>query len=71
MSDALDVHPEVSTFCRVCEPACGLVATVDDGRIVRVRADDDHPVSKGFACTKGIEVIGANKRIKIKVPPAK
>lgn len=45
---------DVATFCRVCEPACGLVATVEDGSIVEVRADDDHPVSKGFACAKGI-----------------
>src|SRR5690606_15617610 len=45
---------DVNTFCRVCEPACGLVASVDDGVIVHVRADDEHPVSKGFACAKGI-----------------
>ncbi len=45
---------EVNTFCRVCEPACGLVATVDDGEIVDVRADADHPVTKGFACPKGL-----------------
>ncbi len=57
MSDALDTTREVSTFCRVCEPACGLVATVDGGQIVHVRADDDHPVSKGFACTKGIAAL--------------
>ena len=57
MSNALGINREVSTFCRVCEPACGLVATVDDGQIVRVRADDDHPVSKGFACTKGIAAL--------------
>ena len=48
---------DVATFCRVCEPACGLVATVDDGAIVDVRADDEHPVSKGFACAKGIAAL--------------
>ena len=37
------------------------VATVDDGRIVRVRADDDHPVSKGFACTKGIAALDIHR----------
>lgn len=45
---------EVRTFCRVCEPACGLVATVEDGEIATVRPDRDHPISKGFACNKGI-----------------
>ena len=45
---------EVTTFCRVCEPACGLIATVDEGELVAVRADAEHPVTKGFACPKGL-----------------
>ncbi len=45
------------TFCRVCEPACGLLAEVDDGRLVSVRPDRDHPISKGFACSKGIATL--------------
>lgn len=42
------------TFCRVCEPACGLVATVDGGRLVALAADQAHPVSRGFVCNKGL-----------------
>lgn len=42
------------TYCRICEPLCGLVATVEDGRVVKLRPDRDHPLSKGFACPKGI-----------------
>ena len=42
------------TYCRICEPLCGLVATVEDGRLVSLRPDQDHPLSKGFACPKGI-----------------
>lgn len=42
------------TFCRICEPFCGLVATVEDGQLTRLRPDDANPVSKGFACPKGI-----------------
>ncbi len=42
------------TYCRICEPLCGLVATVEDGRLVRLRADGEHPLSRGFACPKGI-----------------
>ncbi len=44
----------VSTFCRVCEPACGLVAEVEDGALVALRPDREHPVTRGFACHKGI-----------------
>jgi anaerobic selenocysteine-containing dehydrogenase len=40
------------TFCRICEPLCGLIATVEDGVLVRVRPDKDHVHSGGFMCTK-------------------
>ena len=42
------------TFCRICEPLCGMVATVEDGRLQKLRPDKDHPLSRGFACPKGI-----------------
>src|SRR3954467_6327914 len=42
------------TFCRICEPLCGMVATVEDGRLEKLRPDKDHPLSRGFACPKGI-----------------
>ncbi|WP_329238005.1 molybdopterin-dependent oxidoreductase [Actinoallomurus sp. NBC_01490] len=42
------------TYCRICEPLCGLIATVEDDRLVRLRPDDRHPLSRGFACPKGI-----------------
>ena len=45
---------QVSTFCRICEPLCPLVAEVDgDGEVVALHPDRDHPVSGGFACHKG------------------
>src|SRR6201990_2134187 len=43
-----------ATFCRICEPLCGMIATVEDGRLVSLRPDKDHPLSSGFACQKGI-----------------
>lgn len=45
------------TFCRICEPGCGFVAEVDDNRIVNYYPDPDHPVSKGYACVKGREML--------------
>jgi len=41
-------------WCGVCEATCGLVATVEDERITKIRPDDSHPNSEGFACPKGI-----------------
>jgi len=54
------------TFCRICEPLCGMIATVDDGRLVSLRPDKDHPLSAGFACQKGIafaEVVNDPDRV--------
>jgi len=42
------------TYCRICEPLCGLIATVEDGRLTALRPDPDHPLSRGRACPKGI-----------------
>ena len=46
------------TFCRICEPLCGMVATVEDGRLTKLRPDPDHPLSQGYACPKGIAMTG-------------
>jgi formate dehydrogenase len=46
------------TFCRICEPLCGMVATVDNGRLTQLRPDPDHPLSRGYACPKGIAMEG-------------
>ncbi|HEX7290811.1 MAG TPA: molybdopterin-dependent oxidoreductase [Conexibacter sp.] len=45
---------EKATYCRICEPLCGMVATVEDGRLLQLRPDPEHPLSQGFACPKGI-----------------
>jgi anaerobic selenocysteine-containing dehydrogenase len=45
------VTTTVKTTCnRDCPDACGIVATVTDGRIVKIQGDPDHPVTQGFLC---------------------
>ena len=46
-----------NTFCRVCEPSCALIAEVSDGEIISLKPDRDHPVTKGFACHKGLATL--------------
>jgi formate dehydrogenase len=41
------------TFCRICEACCGMVATVEDGRVTKLRADKENPFSQGYVCPKG------------------
>jgi anaerobic selenocysteine-containing dehydrogenase len=39
------------TACnRDCPDACGMIATIENGRIVRLQGDPDHPVTRGFLC---------------------
>ena len=43
----------VRTVCnRDCPDACGLLATVEDGRLVRLAGDPAHPVTRGFLCSR-------------------
>lgn len=40
------------TACILCSQNCGLLAQRDGRHIVKVRGDDDHPVSRGYLCEK-------------------
>ena len=44
--------PETQTTCPYCGVGCGLVADVQDGRLVSVRGDAQHPVNRGATCRK-------------------
>jgi anaerobic selenocysteine-containing dehydrogenase len=50
----VDTH---KSFCRFCHAVCGIELDVEDGRPVAVRGDRDHPVSQGYLCVKGRELI--------------
>jgi formate dehydrogenase len=50
--DATGDTVSISTFCRICEPCCGLIAEVTGDRLVRLRGNPDHALSLGFACNK-------------------
>jgi anaerobic selenocysteine-containing dehydrogenase len=42
---------EVRTACtRDCPDACQILATVDEGRVVKLRGDPAHPITRGFLC---------------------
>jgi anaerobic selenocysteine-containing dehydrogenase len=61
-----EARVQKTTFCRICEPLCGMIATVEDGRLIALRPDKDHPLSAGFACQKGIaftEVVNDPDRV--------
>jgi anaerobic selenocysteine-containing dehydrogenase len=45
------------TFCRFCHAFCGIEVDVEDNRVVAVRGDREHPLSQGFTCIKGRQLV--------------
>ncbi len=46
------VH-KVATICEMCFWRCGVLASVQDGKVVRVEGNPDHPLNKGKLCARG------------------
>lgn len=74
MSSLADFFKEYSTiaterlhsYCAMCISRCGVVATVDDGRLTGVNADPDHP--NGCICVKGTaapEIVYSPDRLRV------
>jgi len=40
-------------FCRCCPAACSILATVENGKAIKVTGDPDSPMFKGYTCAKG------------------
>lgn len=68
MSATQEVHPSVSktpiarsgeglhTVCVLCSHNCGIEVDVEDGKIVKVRADPSNPITQGYICNKAVTV---------------
>ena len=44
---------EIKTYCRVCISSCGIIVDVDGDKVLRVRGDRGHPLTRGYTCSKG------------------
>jgi thiosulfate reductase/polysulfide reductase chain A len=40
------------TYCQFCSNLCGVLVRVEDGRVVDVRGNPDHPLTRGFTCER-------------------
>jgi anaerobic selenocysteine-containing dehydrogenase len=50
------------TFCNICAGLCGLVLRVDEhGRVRDIRGDHDNPLTRGYACIKGLQLPEAHR----------
>jgi nitrate reductase (cytochrome) len=46
--------PWVKSVCRFCGTGCGVMLQVEDGRIIALRGDREHPTTKGLVCAKAL-----------------
>ena len=44
---------EVPSVCHFCSGGCGLILHVQNGKIINLEGDPDHPTNKGSLCPKG------------------
>jgi len=44
---------EKTTICPYDGSGCGFLVTTENGKVVNIEGDPDHPISRGAACAKG------------------
>jgi thiosulfate reductase/polysulfide reductase chain A len=44
---------KIATICEMCFWRCGVLASVADGRVVRLEGNPDHPLTRGRLCARG------------------
>ncbi|RPI99188.1 MAG: molybdopterin oxidoreductase, partial [Deltaproteobacteria bacterium] len=58
---------QVITDCTLCYHSCGTVVTVEDGKAVKIKGLESHPLNRGTLCPKGraaLDNIYDSQRIK-------
>ena len=48
---------EIFTDCSLCYHSCGTKVTVEDGKAVKIRGLESHPLNKGRLCPKGANAL--------------
>lgn len=49
-----DSVKKIPTICTYCAVGCGFLATTENGRLINLEGDSEHPINKGAACAKGM-----------------
>lgn len=53
VADEVRKNARIRGYCPLCISRCGIVSVIEDGRLVAVEADRDHPTG-GTVCVKGL-----------------
>jgi len=41
------------SYCGLCHPRCGTLLHIENGKVVKVTGDPDHPITRGAICARG------------------
>lgn len=41
------------SYCGLCHPRCGTLLHYENGKVIKVTGDPEHPVTKGAICERG------------------
>ena len=41
------------SYCGFCHPRCGILLHIENGKVVKVTGDPDHPITRGAICERG------------------
>lgn len=44
---------ETTTICPYCGVGCGGIVSVENGKVINIEGDPDHPINEGSFCSKG------------------
>ncbi len=47
------MRENIKTTCGICPIGCGIVAEVENGKILKIKGDENHPLNLGKICPKG------------------
>ncbi len=51
---------ETPTICCFCGVGCGAIVAAQNGRVVNLEGDPDHPINQGALCSKGMALTQLN-----------
>ncbi|SDL78769.1 formate dehydrogenase major subunit [Halarsenatibacter silvermanii] len=57
----IEYAEESTSICPFCSVGCGVICHSQDGDLVNIEGDPDHPISEGTLCSKGSSLINMGK----------
>lgn len=46
-----------TTVCPYCSVGCGIIVYAENGKVIQVEGDPDHPINEGSLCSKGSSLV--------------